>query len=146
MMLRSPRRVEPEINLTPLIDILFTVLMFLILTTTFREATEMKIVLPESRTGQPLPTETLARVRIEVDAEGRVVVAGREIPLSRLAAELKAMPVTPDTQLLLTADERTPHGRVVEVMDAAREAGALQLSIETYRTDTAIQSGPVPVR
>jgi len=146
MMLRRPRRVEPEINLTPLIDILFTVLMFLILTTTFREATEMAIVLPESRTGQPLPVDTPARVRIEVDAEGRVAVAGRQIPLSRLVAELTTIPVTPATQLLLTADERTPHGRVVEVMDAAREAGALQLSIETYRMDTPTPVGPAAGR
>jgi biopolymer transport protein ExbD len=116
--------------------------MFLILTTTFREATEMKIVLPESRTGQPLPTDTPTRVRIEVDADGRVVLAGQQLPLAQLAASLRALPVTPDTQLLLTADERTPHGRVVEVMDAAREAGALQLSIETYRLDAPMRPGP----
>ena len=142
MRLRRSKRAEPDINLTPLIDILFTVLMFLILTTTFREATEMKIVLPESRTGQPLSTDTPTRVRIEVDAEGRVVLAGQQLPLARLATTLRALPVTPDTQLLLTADERTPHGRVIEVMDAAREAGALQVSIETYRLDAPMRPGP----
>lgn len=141
MRFRRPARAVPEINLTPLIDILFTVLMFLILTTTFREATEMTIVLPESTTGEPLPSETAARVRIELAADGRIVIAGREVALDRLVETLRALPVTADTQLLLSADEGTPHGRVVQVMDAAREAGARQLSIETYNMDSALEIG-----
>lgn len=91
----------------------------------------MRITVPASRTGQPFTAETSTHVRIELDAEGRIGLAGMQVPLARLPVELRAIPVTRDTQLLLTADERTPHGRVVEVMDAAREAGARQLSIET---------------
>ena len=141
MTFRRRSRAEPDINLTPLIDILFTVLMFLILTTTFQEATELTINVPEARTGQPLPDDA-TWLRIEVDADGRVVVDGREVPVADLAAALKAVPVTPATQLLLRADTATAHGRVVDVMDAAREAGARQLSIETFRADTPLQQGP----
>jgi biopolymer transport protein ExbD len=141
MTFRRPARTEPDINLTPLIDILFTVLMFLILTTSFQEATELTINVPEANTGQPLPDDA-TWVRIAIDATGRVFVDDREVALDDLAATLKAVPVTPATLLLLRADTATPHGRVVDVMDAAREAGARQLSIETYREDVPLQAAP----
>jgi biopolymer transport protein ExbD len=99
----------------------------------------MKIVLPESRTGQPLPEDTSSRVRIELDASGEIIVRGRHVPLSQLVSVLKAVPVTRDTDLLVSADERTPHGKVVGVMDAAREAGALKVGIETYKIESGLR-------
>lgn len=138
MTFRSRARIEPGIDLTPLIDILFTVLMFLILTTSFQEATELTINVPETRTGQPLPDDA-TWVRMEMDAEGRIFVNGAEVAREDLVAALKAVPVTPSSQLLLRADTATTHGHVVDAMDAAREAGARQLSIETYRTDAPLR-------
>jgi biopolymer transport protein ExbD len=131
---RAARRSEPSINLTPLIDILFTVLMFLVLTTTFHESTQLQVELPEASTGAELP-RVLGGVRVMVSRDGQLYVADQAVTLSALGRMLESVSHRDDAQLLLAADEGAAHGRVVEVMDLARRTGVFRLGIETLRID-----------
>ena len=140
MKFRRVRRLDPAINLTSLIDILFIVLVFLVLTTTFREATQISIELPDARTGARLNTDPAGMVRVTVAADGSLYVSQRPVSLEELrdlfdAASASMAASAGDAQVLLQADERAAHGRVVEVMDLARSVGLSRLSIETTRTE-----------
>ncbi|MEN8161381.1 MAG: biopolymer transporter ExbD [Myxococcota bacterium] len=134
MRFRAARRAAPGVNLTPLIDVLFIVLMFLVLTTTFRESTRLKIKLPEAETGEPLK-EALSRLRVTVADDGRLSVEGRTVTLPALGGLFEAISGRDDAQIVVAADEEAEHGRVVEVMDLARRNGIFRISIETLRAD-----------
>lgn len=134
MKFRVARRAAPGVNLTPLIDVLFIVLMFLVLTTTFRESTRLKVKLPEAETGEPL-REALGRLRVTVAEDGRLSVDGRTVTLPALGGLLEVIAGRDEAQIVVAADEGAAHGRVVEVMDLARRNGIFRISIETLRAD-----------
>lgn len=132
------QRADPTINLTSLIDILFIVLVFLVLTTTFREATQLEVDLPQAVTGERATDDPPDTVRVTVSREGGLYVSQRPVTLAELREILitaSVASVTSDPRILLEADARAEHGRVVEVMDLARQVGLPRLSIETTRTD-----------
>lgn len=129
------QRPDPTINLTSLNDILFIVLVFLVLTTTFREATQLEVDLPQAATGERVTDDPPDTVRVRVSRDGGLYVSQRPVTLAELREILITASVTRDPRILLEADARAEHGRVVEVMDLARQVGLPRLSIETTRAD-----------
>ena len=125
---RSSRQV-PEFNLTPLIDILFIVLMFLILTATFRESTFLRLALPEASTGEQ-HAEVKSQLVIVIGADDALQMSGAPVTLDDLAVALEAVANT-DGEVVLAAHREATHGIVVRVMDLARRAGVDHLDIET---------------
>jgi biopolymer transport protein ExbD len=130
MRFGSGRRAAVEINLTPLIDILFVVLLFLVMTATFARRTFVQVDLPQAVTGAPEGTDPNV-IRIDVDAGGRVYLAGQEVDLEGARRYLVALPDRRAMTVVLAADERTPHGQVVQVIDAVRQASIPRLHLET---------------
>ena len=120
----------PSINLTPLIDILFLVLMFLMLTATFRDSFVVDVTLPPAETATPAAIDSPDTIRIVVTADGQVVMDDRPITLDELERRLTAMPRREQLSIILSADERSPHGDVVAVMDRARRADILNVRLE----------------
>lgn len=133
MRFRASRRSRSGINLTPLIDILFIVLVFLVLTTTFREATQLHVSLPEAETGELLRRDDLGRIRIVLERSGQLSVDERPVSLDELERLLRSVPDPATSHVLLAADERAEHGQAVDVMDLVRRVGIERLSIETVR-------------
>ena len=129
------QRPDPSINLTSLIDILFIVLLFLVLTTAFRGASVVDVDLPPAATGEQVSDDPRDTVRVTVSRDGRLYVSQRPVTLAELRDVLTAAAAARDPHVLLEADARAEHGRVVEVMDLARQVGLSRLSIETTRTD-----------
>ena len=124
---------EPEINLVSLIDVVFCLIIFLVVTTTFDHRSALKLVLPQSQAiAEPAPGEPLT---VLVDADGRffigsVEVLGRDVDavkeaIRRVAGDDRERPV------VLRADARTPHQAVVTAMDALGQLGFVKLSIAT---------------
>ena len=124
---------EPEINLVSLIDVVFCLIIFLVVTTTFDHRSALKLVLPQSQAiAEPAPGEPLT---VLVDADGRffigsVEVLGRDVgavreAIRRVAGDDRERPV------VLRADARTPHQAVVTAMDALGQLGFAKLSIAT---------------
>jgi biopolymer transport protein ExbD len=126
----SSRRAAVEINLTPLIDILFVVLLFLVMTATFAKRTYVQIDLPQAITGTPEGADPNV-IRIDVDAGGRVYLVGQEVDSEGIRRHLLALPDHGAMTVVLAADERTPHGKVVQIIDMVREASIPRLHLET---------------
>jgi biopolymer transport protein ExbD len=131
MRFRVERRVTPEINLTSLIDILFIVLLFLVLTTTFKESTWLRVSLPEATTAEPVQDTVPGPLRVTIDRSELIYVDDQLVRLADLTDRLRELAPTRDTkEVVLTADRKATHGRVIEVLDRIRRAGLYQLRIE----------------
>lgn len=134
MRLDSGRlRDEPEISLTSLIDVVFTLIIFFVVTTTFDARSALKLQLPQATA--PATLEQAEPLTVVVDADGRFYVGEEEV-LKRDAASLRDVLVRVagedrERPVLLRADARTPHQAVVTAMDAVGQAGFARLSIAT---------------
>ena len=129
MNLRQTRSEEPRIDITPLIDVVFLLLIFFMVTTTFQQETRLKVDLPEAVSGAPSVRQE--RIVLEVSAEGGYQLQGEAVASSReaLRAALAALGPAGERPLVLQADGKAPHDAVVRAMDAARLSGFDKLSI-----------------
>ena len=136
---RQPREFE-GINLTPLIDVVFLLLIFFMVSTTFTKETHLSIELPEAQ-GQA-STEVAEQVEILISAEGSYSVNGQSLVNSRTSTLRAALEEVAggDNQrpLVITADAKAPHETVVRAMDAAGQSGFVHLSIST-RQPTVVE-------
>jgi biopolymer transport protein ExbD len=137
MRLRLRRQQEPNIDLTPLIDCVFLLLIFFMVSTTFRKETELKLDLPEAAQ-PPLAAEDAGRMEIGIDAAGRYFINGRALADDRRetlkAALLQSASDQRDRPLVISADAQTAHQAVVTAMEVAAEAGFKQLAITVEHT------------
>lgn len=126
---------EASVNLTPLIDVVFLLLIFFMVSTTFTRESHLQIDLPEA-SGQPAETQA-AQVDVVIDAGGDVSVNGRplvnndEETLRRAVSDVSEG--SSDLPFIITADAKTPHEFVVRAMDVAGKLGFVKLSITTKR-------------
>jgi len=130
---RRQQRDEVGINLTPLIDVVFLLLIFFMVSTTFTRETHLSIDLPEAQ-GQP--AEDLDKqIEILVDESGSYRVNGLKLVDNRMRTLQAAIykESTGDTTLpmIITADANTAYEHVVQAMDAAGQMGFVHLSITT---------------
>ena len=117
------------INVTSLIDVVFLLLLFFVVTSTFLERPGLDLTLPAAS-----PTEVARRdeVTVELDADGATWLDGARLQTADLESGIeRALAAAGTERVVLEADERVPHGRVVEAMDAARRAGATGLVVAT---------------
>ena len=133
MNLRQFRREEPSVNLTPLIDVVFLLLIFFMVTTTFREESEIQINLPQA-SNKPVEHEAQA-LEVTIDRDGRFFVNQQALintQLDTLKRALRERKSDADNQsVIVSADANAPHQAVVKAMDAARQVGLTRLSIAT---------------
>lgn len=131
MKLQQEEHEEPEINLTSLIDVVFLLLIFFMVSTTFERQALLRLDLPESSTAE---TETVPEiVEFIITADARLFVGDQELVDSRQATVQAAMArsfgETPDAVLVVRADAEAPHRLVVRVLDAAAAEGIRRVSI-----------------
>lgn len=136
MNLRPSRRTEPDVNLTPLIDVVFLLLIFFMVSTTFRKESELKIDLPEA-SPQPLTVAEQQPLEIAIDASGRYFINGQALADKQADTLKEALAKQADGRrdesLLIRADAETPHQAVVTAMDVAGQLGFKHLAIPTLR-------------
>jgi biopolymer transport protein ExbD len=121
---------EPRIDLTPMVDCVFLLLIFFMISTTFVETPGLTIKLPESS------AQTIARepkeLKIYLDKNGQIYHQDRVVTLDQFKALLREPGTAAgQTTFLLLADREAKHGRVVMLMDLAQEAGLGKLAIAT---------------
>ena len=142
MKLQHHAKEEPTVDLTSLIDVVFLLLIFFMVSTTFERETVLKVDLPEASSvedREDIP-ETLELV---IDSEGRMFLNDQRLldsnantiraAMQQLAGERRDVP------LILRADRQTPHHFVVTTMDVAAQLGFVNLSIATDRSDGTAQ-------
>jgi biopolymer transport protein ExbD len=122
-----------EVNLTPLIDVVFLLLIFFMVSTTFDKHAKLKVSLPESST-KAVKQEGDSLV-LSIDAKGNYFLNERQIVNKKLNTLKQAIQKTigdnKETSIVLRADANTPHQFVVRAMDAASQLGLTKLSIAT---------------
>jgi Biopolymer transport protein len=121
----TKKRRSPTINIVSLIDILAILLIFFIVTTTFKKTQpQFEINLPESKTATPsaeVETEPLVLV---VKGEDEIALDGTPLTIDELGARLReAREKNPDRPIAMEADEKASFGLIVQVLDALKEAG-----------------------
>lgn len=136
-MLRTKRDNEPDLNLTPLIDVVFLLLIFFMVSTTFERESEISIELPES-SGEVAESEKKV-IEISVDSQGRYFVNQRQLKTNDIKTLKRAIEIvrgdTRDPKLIISADKMTPHQSVVRAMDAARQLGLVNLTFATKQAE-----------
>lgn len=135
---RQPRE-NDSINLTPLIDVVFLLLIFFMVSTTFTEQTHLSIDLPEAD-GEPRAQDAQAPLDIVITAEGSYSINGRSLVNTRMATLKSALEEASGGDsalpLTITADAKAPHESVVRAMDAAGQLGFVHLSITTRQPES----------
>jgi biopolymer transport protein ExbD len=133
----AAREDDIEINVIPLIDVMLTLLMFFVLTTTFENQTRMRISLPEA-SAKPVATSG-GELIVQVDREGHYYVGSNEVLNPGLdtlrEAVRQAGGADEGRRVLLRADGRATHQSVITAMDAISQAGFSNLSIATLRNE-----------
>ncbi|MCP4993102.1 MAG: biopolymer transporter ExbD [Gammaproteobacteria bacterium] len=128
----KPQRREPlELNLTPLIDVVFLLLIFFMVSTTFDKESRIRVELPEAST-QDEKVEDEKTVDITVDINGRFYVNQREVINTEIKtlmqAIIKQIGDQRDLPVIITADANAPFQAVMRVMDAAGQLGLVNMT------------------
>lgn len=122
----------PSVNLTPLIDIVFLLLIFFMVSSRFIQAQDLALELPAAAVAQPMAAQRA--LALDITADGAYRVAGHMTTGSELVASLHAQRAQyPDKALRVRADGDARHAVVVRALDAASQAGFERVDIATRR-------------
>ncbi len=123
---RTGRRRVAEVNLTPMIDMVFILLIFFIVSTTFVKETGVEVDRPTAASAQ----KQQASILISVTAEGEVWMENRRLePRAVRAMVERALAQSPEAAVVVVADREARTGVVMEVMDQARLAGVAHVAL-----------------
>lgn len=142
---RRPKE-EPSINLTALIDVVFLLLIFFMVTTTFTRETRLSVNLPEAdaEAAQEVP----GQLEILVTSDGRYAIDGEVLVDGQLPTLMRALEQLSggdrDVSILLIADAEASHQSVVRAMDAIGQSGFDRLSIATRGMDDETVESDAP--
>jgi biopolymer transport protein ExbD len=133
MAFSRKKREAPRVDLTPMVDVVFLLLIFFMISTTFVETPGISVKLPESSSQQR--KQEVKEVKVYLSKDGRIFLGEQEVEQAELRRRLKAYGGRTKTMtFLLLADKEALHGKVVALMDLAKETGFDKLAIATeYR-------------
>lgn len=137
MKFRRQQVEDQGINLTPLIDVVFLLLIFFMVSTTFTKETHLSVDLPEAvgKQSSDLPEQ----IEILIGSDGNYAVNGQALVNNKPATLKSALEKTAEGSneipLVITADAKTPHEAVVKAMDVAGQLGFARLSITTRQPE-----------
>lgn len=127
--------IEPDtpatINIVPMIDVIFAILTFFIMSTLFLNRTEgLPVNLPKSTTAS---AQTQSRIVITIDAQGKLALNRQPLELQELEPQLKQRVKAEGTVVVINADAAVNHGQFIAVMDQVRRVSGTKLAIATQR-------------
>lgn len=128
---------EPDVNLTPLIDVVFLLLIFFMVSTTFEQQSRIQIELPEATADATAQEDDT--LEILVDAQGRYFIGDQQVINSELktlkTAIRKAVGNRGELPVTIRADANTPHQAVIRVLDATSQLGLTHISLATSKIE-----------
>jgi Biopolymer transport protein len=137
---RKPRE-NVEINLASLLDVVFILLLFFVVSTTFNREAQLKIELPEAETAEVTQDNPPRQLEITIAADGSYALNGQSLVKSDMATLSSALQKESEGDsslpLVISADARTPHQAVITAMDAAGKLGFSRLRISTVDAQPA---------
>ncbi|PCK10220.1 MAG: biopolymer transporter ExbD [Alteromonadaceae bacterium] len=133
MQFKRQLKAEEDVNLTPLIDVVFLLLIFFMVSTTFTKESHLEVNLPEAD-GQP-KTEAELKVEVVIDANGAYTVNGRVLLNSQIDTLSRALELVSngDTSVpfVITGDANSSYQSIISVMDTAGKVGFTNISMTT---------------
>jgi biopolymer transport protein ExbD len=122
----------PQINIVPMIDVIFAILTFFIMSSLFLTRSEgLPVNLPKAQTAQ---SQQQSKIAVTVDEEGNVFLNRQPTTVQDLPAKVKAvMANRAEALVVVNADEKVPHGQVITVMDQLRTIEGVKMGISTRR-------------
>lgn len=139
MKFRRKPRENVEINLASLIDVVFILLLFFVVTTTFTRETQLKVDLPEAASGTPPEATELKQLEVLIGVDGNFSLNGQALLKNDLEGLMAALGKESggdnSLPLIISADAKTPHQAVITAMDAAGKLGFAHLRITTVEVE-----------
>jgi biopolymer transport protein ExbD len=131
---RSSRLPEEDFPMTPMIDMVFLLLVFFMTVSTLAQADQrVKLDLPESATGE-VPDDLSNRGTISLDAEGRIFVGAQPKTIRQMQTSIReSLALNPDLRIHVRADQATSYETIKKVLRACAEAGAYEVIYATYQ-------------
>ncbi len=127
---KNSRRMEVIMDVTPLIDVVFLLLIFFMITTTFVNNPGIEVDLPKASSADS-PSQVVD-LTIAITEEGEIIYNNRKVSLTELQAELETQASeNAQATVIVQADSKTNHGLVVQIMDVAKSSGFSKLAIAT---------------
>jgi len=128
MRLRRREIKKARIEIIPMIDTIFFLLVFFMISTlSMARYSGLPVNLPKASTGRQTPSESAA---VTIAPDGKIAIDKQEVARAQIGEVLKArLTKTPDLLVLINADEKVEHGIVVEIIDQARQAGVAKMAI-----------------
>ena len=124
---------EVDLNITPLIDVVFLLLIFFMVSTTFDHESEMNITLPKA--SKEIAQAKPDAINIAIDGQSRIYINQKELLNSQISTIKEALyDITSDLKdapIIISADEETPYQMVIRTMDAARQLGLVKITFAT---------------
>lgn len=118
---------EAQVDMTPMLDIVFIMLIFFIVTTSFVKEKGLDVNRPKDNSESNSPSKSLS---IAIDENGVIKMGGREVDIRRVVANVQTfLAENPTDTAAIQAHEEAEHGVVVEVMNQTKEAGIDKISI-----------------
>ena len=135
MRLRRREIKKARIEIIPMIDTIFFLLVFFMISTlSMARYSGLPVNLPKAVTGQQTPSESAA---VTIKPDGTVAIDKQDVPPTQVGEILKSRLVkNPDLLVLINADEKVAHGIVVDIMDAARQVGVAKMAIAIKPKDS----------
>ncbi len=123
---------ESEINLTPMLDIVFIMLIFFIVTATFIKESGIEVNRPDAQTAQP---QQRANILIAISDRNEIWINRRKIDLGSVRANVERLHAeNPQGSVVIQADKESNTDTLISVMDAVRQAGVFNISIAAQQT------------
>jgi biopolymer transport protein ExbD len=143
---KRAKREELAINMTPLIDVVFLLLIFFMVTTTFSRETRLLVNLPEANA--EAAESNPSQIKILVSRDGSYSINGRALVNSRIETLVQGLEIESggdrSLPILLIADAEATHQSVVTAMDGIGQSGFTRMNIATQRPQQLEESGPAP--
>ncbi|MBY6017064.1 ExbD/TolR family protein [Ferrimonas balearica] len=122
-----PQQEDAQVDLTPMLDIVFIMLIFFIVTTSFVRESGIEVNRPEASTAA---SQAGAGLFVAINNRNEIYIDQRRIDIERVQANLERLRADqPESPLVIQADERAFNGVVVKVMDAAKAAGITDIAL-----------------
>jgi biopolymer transport protein ExbD len=130
---RAKKIRAPEIQMAPLIDMVFLLLIFFMVATVFPENTGVQVEKPRSTTAKPLTKESLL---FAITSEGDIFHAGAKITRERVSGIIRsALAAKPSASVVIEVDRKAMTDHLIQFLDTAREAGSRNIAIATRHPD-----------
>lgn len=139
MNFRTRQANEPDVNITPLVDVVFLLLIFFMVSTTFKDDSEIAVNLPKA--SEQLTEIERKTIDIVIDEQGQYYINQQRLINSQMATLVRALQEAAGDDkspvIVIKADAKTAHQAVVTAMDATRKAGYSRIGFATTGTAEA---------